>query len=386
MEPACSTKCPIPLVLDTNSEFSVKRVGERVFLFGDIDISLDFLDNFCKILDNGFKFIPLFYSDNFHLFKRLINSIDSEMINFNKQYHLKKLYSELNSRIEDFDETSDNDSSDSNINIDPLELIFNKLKNKRSFGSCPLYEESILLQLELLKELKNVKFNNKNNLSLIQIKILKDFCKNRPFRVVELDKNVGTGILSHDLYNKLVYNHLNNQEIYLHLDEDPFLNLIDNLKSELNHLYFNRDISKRLDRILFDNNILHKLGNIRILPKIHKIKFSVRPIINYGNNPISKICALVDFVLRPYVIASDSYIKDSQDLMQRALEFKTNADNVFLFSCDFESLYTNINQDQCLFIICDFLKDKFKSKYLSLLGFSKLLNFVLKNNFFTFKT
>jgi hypothetical protein len=359
-------------------------VGDRVFIFGDINFDFNFLNDFCKILDNGFKFIPLFYSDEFYLFKRLINSIDLEMINFNKQFHLKKINNKDNDNFNQCEDTIVNDSINDTFILDPLDSIIKNMKNKRIINRCPLYEESILLQLELLKELKNVRFNNKTNLNLSQIQILKKFCKSRPFKVVELDKNVGSAILSHELYNKLTYDHLNNPDVYLRLDNDPLMNLKDNLRFELNSLYYSKDISKKLDNKLFDDNIQPKLGNIRILPKIHKSKFSVRPIINYGNNPVSKLCILVDFVLRPFVVASDSYIKDSQDLMQKALKFEINADKIHLFSCDFESLYTNINQDDCLFIICDFLKDKFKSKHLTLFGFSKILNFVLKNNFFIF--
>ena len=79
----------------------------------------------------------------------------------------------------------------------------------------------------------------------------------------------------------------------------------------------------------------------------------------------------------------ESYIKDSQDLI-----IKTK--NVFIpssfniFSCDFESLYTNIPHSTCLSMICDFLSDKFDNNHLNISAFKDLLLFILDNNYFLF--
>lgn len=81
------------------------------------------------------------------------------------------------------------------------------------------------------------------------------------------------------------------------------------------------------------------------MPKLHKKEFSVRPIINYKDHPTTNLCIILDFLLRPHVMKSKSYIKDSQNLIQKTLdlEFPSNSK---LISCDFESLYSNINHDE----------------------------------------
>jgi hypothetical protein len=60
-----------------------------------------------------------------------------------------------------------------------------------------------------------------------------------------------------------------------------------------------------------------KLGSFRLLAKLHKPKFSWRPIINCKNHPNSKICNLLDQLLRPIVTKTETYIKDSQNLIQK---------------------------------------------------------------------
>lgn len=45
----------------------------------------------------------------------------------------------------------------------------------------------------------------------------------------------------------------------------------------------------------------YRLGTFRILPKLHKKKFSIRPIINYKKHVTSNLCSLIDFIVRPFI-------------------------------------------------------------------------------------
>jgi hypothetical protein len=51
------------------------------------------------------------------------------------------------------------------------------------------------------------------------------------------------------------------------------------------------------------------------------------------------------------------------------------------YSCDFESFYTNINYDQALNVICDFISQNFHSNEINILGFRKLLEIIFNFNF-----
>ena len=46
----------------------------------------------------------------------------------------------------------------------------------------------------------------------------------------------------------------------------------------------------------------------------------------------------------------ESYLKDSQHLLQKAINLNLpyNTNDITLYSCDFESLYTNINLDNVI--------------------------------------
>ena len=60
-----------------------------------------------------------------------------------------------------------------------------------------------------------------------------------------------------------------------------------------------------------------QLGSFRILTKLHKEEFSLRPIVNCRNHPTSNISMLVDIILKNFVKNSESFILDSQNLIQK---------------------------------------------------------------------
>ena len=108
----------------------------------------------------------------------------------------------------------------------------------------------------------------------------------------ECDKNIGIAIVPNQIYNSLVISHLSNTSIYLPLFNDPLESTSLNIKESLELLLFNKDISKRLYNNLLVKN--PKIGKFRILPKLHKSKFSCRPIINCVDHPTSLICLFID--------------------------------------------------------------------------------------------
>jgi hypothetical protein len=126
-----------------------------------------------------------------------------------------------------------------------------------------------------------------------------------------------------------------------------------------------------------------KLGSFRILPKLHKNKFGIRPIINCKDHPTSNLAFLMDVILQPFVKNSESYIQDSQNLIQKIGNQKFPIGSR-LFSCDFESLYINIDHVDAHFVICFFMKDKLNSKHINIQAFSKILELILNHNIFLF--
>ena len=79
-----------------------------------------------------------------------------------------------------------------------------------------------------------------------------------------------------ELFDKLTLDLLNDSLTYDYLDYDPLLSIKNDINDTLLRINVeNKFISNRLLKLLVVENCLP--GNIRILPKIHKTKFSLRP-------------------------------------------------------------------------------------------------------------
>ena len=96
------------------------------------------------------------------------------------------------------------------------------------------------------------------------------------------------------------------------------------------------------------------------------------------------MCILVDSILKKFVKDFDSYIQDSQNLMQKTKNLKFPGNSI-LSSFDIVDLYTSINHDECINRLTEFLRSKnFYSEHINLKGFQKILELILKNNIFIF--
>ena len=96
------------------------------------------------------------------------------------------------------------DCSSVDSQCDSLDCVFSKFcKKKRNFSHLAYLKESMLFELELLKSLENLKLKVFFNISLKEFKILKHFISCKPFKIIQLDKNVGAGIISNELYLEL---------------------------------------------------------------------------------------------------------------------------------------------------------------------------------------
>jgi hypothetical protein len=155
------------------------------------------------------------------------------------------------------------------------------------------------------------------------------------------------------------------------LDVNPINTVISKIKSTLLTLYNDNHINK----ILFDKLIKidkSKLGSFRLLPKLHKNNFNCRPIINCNQHPTSFLSKLIDIILQPLVKQSFSYIKDSQDVLLKTVDLVIPDDSE-IYSCDFESLYTNIDVVKLINITCESVSQILSnSKFINLYAFNSI--------------
>ena len=95
-----------------------------------------------------------------------------------------------------------------------------------------------------------MKFHFKPNLNKLQIQCLFKFIKEKPFKILDTDKNVGSAIISNDLYDQLAFNHLNDKSIYSEIEVNPLQPTISKINFSLNQLVKNSHISIKLFDLL----------------------------------------------------------------------------------------------------------------------------------------
>lgn len=229
---------------------------------------------------------------------------------------------------------------------------------------------------------KNNDFSDSFNLDLLKSTIYN--LKKNQIIVTSADKNIGTTLIESKIYHSLCYDHLNNGNIYSKIDNNPLDLLYERFLSQFDYLHNNGHISSHLYRVMIDYISKNKkLANFRILPKLHKNKLGIRPLVNCSNSISSGISKILDFFFKPLVSNHYSYIKDSQDLLLKTKDLKLD-NNIKLFSADFESLYTNIPLDECIEIITLMISEH-SCFHISIVGFNSLLKLLLKNSYFFYK-
>ena len=359
------------------SDFPIYKISQRVFRLDNFQNNFDmhFLKKFCDILDLGQKFIPSYFNSLNNFFQFFLFELDTSFTKLNNY-----IFFEKNKKTKDQLAPSEKDAIEiilSQLSSSKRKLIGNQTSN------IPIQHETLSLRNELIKKFtEKDKFMLRSNLKKDQINCIKKFYKEKPFILCNSDKNVGWVLLDKELYLKLSYEHLNNNShVYKKLSYNPLGEVKTKIKNTLEHLNNNGHISNRLFKRLLNEK--GKNGKFKILAKLHKPKFSVRPIINNKNHPTELLSEFIDIFLQPFVKNSCSYLKDSQHLLQCCNNLVLDK-SYKKYSLDFESLYTNIDTEKAIYRITEYFKDKIKYFDFDIVGFNQILKLVLHNNIFTF--
>jgi len=272
-------------------------------------------------LDLGLKFVPSIFNNLNSFFLYYLYELDKSLIRLNsyiffeKQKKNKKENKKKEKNIKNTKEY-ENEKDDQTI----VKTILKNIRYKNSninHNNIPLQDETIIIRNNFFKSMSIAnKFKLKNNLTKDQLDCIKTFYTEKPFTLCNSDKNVGWVCLDDKLYLTLAKDHLlKNQNVYKNLDSNPLDNVSNNILLSLSDLKDKGHISDRLYNCLKPKNQC-KLGKFKILAKLHKKKFGIRPIINSIGHPTEGLSQFIDLFLQPYVRNSESYIKDSQNLLQ----------------------------------------------------------------------
>ncbi len=180
------------------------------------------------------------------------------------------------------------------------------------------------------------------NMTRAETKALKELAANPDIVIKNADKGSGIVIEDREKYIADGKEHLEDKNIYRMIDADPTLQLAKAI---------NKYTSRMLDKGIIDStthSYLHfkqeqmpRTQQLYFLKKIHKNPIAVRPIVSGCGGPTEKISQLVDLHLQPHVKKIDSYIKDTNHIID-LIENTTIPNNCILATIDVKALYLNI--------------------------------------------
>ena len=75
-------------------------------------------------------------------------------------------------------------------------------------------------------------------------------------------------------------------------------------------------VSSKTGGFLLDLKTNGKIGSLKIMPKIHKKTFGIRPVISNVDHFTYNLSILINLILKPFVEKTATVLKDSQNLIQ----------------------------------------------------------------------
>ena len=199
-----------------------------------------------------------------------------------------------------------------------------------------LYIKSIKMDT-LLQTPQKIKHHN---LTKTQYTGIKEICDNPNIILKKADKGSAVVCMNTSDYVHEILRQLSNKESYTKLNNDP---------TEAYSLEIREVLFQLLNEELIDDNMMDYLdvdkarpGRFYILPKIHKPFIPGRPICSSNNHPTERISEFVDYHIRKYVTQLPSYVRDTQDFINKIKAAGTLTEDTLLVTMDVSSLYTSI--------------------------------------------
>ena len=123
-----------------------------------------------------------------------------------------------------------------------------------------------------------------------------------------------------------------------------------------------------------------------LLPKIHKPGNPGRPIISGCDSPTDRLSSFIDHHLKPFCSSLPSYIKDTNHFLQTIFNIATPLPpNTIISTIDVKSLYTNIPHNEGIKAVLETLDSKHGRMWPLRTAIHQFLEYILKENYFTFK-
>ena len=160
------------------------------------------------------------------------------------------------------------------------------------------------------------------------------------------DKGSATVVMSRQDFLAKVMNHLEKKNFNRKLDEDPMERYAEEVTSFLQNMTDKQTINKEIFNYLRPQK--PQTSRFYILPKIRKDGIPRRSTVLSCGAPTEKISQFVDFYLKPLVVKTPSYIKDTTEFLLKLKSISKIASGSLLLTCTLDvcSLYTDIPHEE----------------------------------------
>ena len=212
-------------------------------------------------------------------------------------------------------------------------------------------------QAQLLRDnvkdcIKDLKQNNKSNLSNKQQKDLSKLKENDSVVILPADKATALLLWTNPVITKKI-EELLDDKTYAKMKKDPTKEIERQLTTKIKDLVKNDEMNQKLKtKIISTNSYTPQLYG---LPKIHKKDIPLRPIVASIGSPTYSIEKELARILSPLRGKTDSYIKNSHHFVHKLTE-TTIQDCELMVSFDVKSLFTQVPINEALEVIEEQLK------------------------------
>ena len=220
-----------------------------------------------------------------------------------------------------------------------------------------------------------------HNLTKSQYKGLEELCANPHITLKKADKGSAVVCMNTSDYIHEALRQLSNPVSYTMLQEDP----TESYTREIRGVLFDM-----LNEELIDDNTMDYLdvdkarpGRFYILPKIHKPHIPGRPICSSNNHPTERISEFVDHHIRKYVTSLPSYVRDTQDFINKIKALGPLSEDTLLVTMDVTSLYTSIPNQQGINAVLEHINAD-PTALIPPNHMEKLMELILNKNHFEF--
>ena len=174
---------------------------------------------------------------------------------------------------------------------------------------------------------------------------------------------------------------LNNTKNYLKLQEDPRATNMKLVSDTIERLKKKQTINEKVADGLKRND--PRTSKFYMRPKIHKEGNPGCPVVNLVNCHTVNISKYVDYHFQPIVKEIPSYVKGTQDFLEKLEKVKHVPQESLLITLDVKSLYTNIVNNEGIKAVEEFY-EKYKEKTASTKVIINFLSLILALNNFVF--